>query len=246
MSHIVCSSSAQSSVVDIFLNRPEKCNALNYSMLEELLVCLQKLSICREQLICIRAKGDVFCAGLDLKQVAGYCADGDRVRLRSLNQLVGRVLEALRALNNWVVVMVEKPVYGGGIGLLAAADYVVMVPSVTLHLSELRIGLIPGQIYPYLYEKIGPCAQNLLVMSKTLDAKKAFQVGLVQMITDSYDDYIKTLTEVHLKGHCVFKSLAQTMLPSIELQEWQQRAANSFADQAMVAYESGYFANYSS
>ncbi|MEC8977412.1 MAG: hypothetical protein VYC40_00695, partial [Pseudomonadota bacterium] len=125
------------------------------------------------------------------------------------------------------------------------ADYVVMVPSVTLHLSELRIGLIPGQIYPYLYEKIGPCAQSLVVMSKTMDAKKAFQVGLVQMIADSPDMYTKTLTKVHLKGHCEFKSLAQTMLPAIELQGWQHRAANSFADQAMIAYESGYFSNYS-
>ena len=54
------------------------------------------------------------------------------------------------------------------------------------------------------------------------------------------------LMKVHLKGQCAFKSLAQSMLPSIELDGWQQRAANSFADQAMVAYESGYFANYSS
>ncbi len=149
--------------VRIRFKRASKANALDAQHLQALLGVLTSVRAQdRHDVVVFEAEGRSFCAGLDLAWL-GRCYREDVEQLIVTNQLVGEVLACLWTLPMTTVMLVEGHVLGGGCGLLACSDRVWVQPSARIACPELSVGLVPGQIYPYLQARVGAVACRRLL-----------------------------------------------------------------------------------
>lgn len=141
----------QGHVLNLTLNRPEKKNALNQGMVHELAYAL---AYARHQpgiwAVTLRAAGNVFCAGADLKAFAG----GDSGNISTIPAPAGEVLpgELFTRLNKPSIAVVAGDVFAGGFLLLTGCTYVVAATGIRLGLPEVKRGLFPFQVLGGLLE----------------------------------------------------------------------------------------------
>jgi len=171
--------------VQLTLARPEKRNALNKEMItainEHLLQWYEDDSI---RLLSIDAEGRFFSAGADLKWMQ-QSANATFNENMADAQLLGTLYELLYHFPKPVICMVNGPAYGGALGIVAASDIVICTPSALFCLSEVKLGLIPAVISPYLVEAIGlQQARRFALSAELISAEKAHDIGLVHKITE--------------------------------------------------------------
>ncbi len=166
-------------VVTLTLNRPDKRNAMNRSLLDALLAALDDVAVRREvRAVIITGAGDrAFSAGADLKERAGMSAEDTRaflLRIRRVMDLVERLpMPTIAALNGVA--------FGGGCELALACDMRVMADGAEIGLTECALGIIPGaggtQRLPRL---VGPArAKELIFTARRLTPEAALRLGLV-------------------------------------------------------------------
>ena len=166
-------------VLDIMLNRPEKKNALHPVTLKELAFVVSHAQHNDDiWLVTLRARGDVFCAGADLKAMAGM---GETIT-STLPEPQGEMLlgELFSNLHKPCIAVVEGHVYAGGFLLLAGCTYVMACDDVKLGLPETKRGLFPFQVMESLCQ-VMPKRKVLdwCIRGYNLDVKKAYEWGLV-------------------------------------------------------------------
>ncbi len=171
-------------VLTVTLNRPSKKNALNPVMLNELAFALSYAAHTPAvRAVVIRASGDVFCAGADLKAFAGI----QEAHESTIPAPAGEVLigELLPALHKPSVAVVEGDVYAGGLALLAGSTYVVAARERKLGLPEVRRGLFPFQVMATLLE-VMPARKVLdwCIRGLTVGVEHAAEWGLITHVTD--------------------------------------------------------------
>lgn len=167
-------------VAVITLNRPEVRNAFNDTMLAELTaVFIAFGQDAQVRAIRLTANGSAFCAGADLgwmKRMADVSMEenlADAVRLADMLLAVYRCPKP-------VVATIQGDCYGGGVGLVAACDIAVAAESARFCLSEVRLGLIPATIAPYVIRAIGERAAHRYVLTaERIPAAEAQRLGLV-------------------------------------------------------------------
>ena len=170
-------------VARLVLARPERHNALNGMMIRELRTAIMQLrddhSI-RVVLLC--AEGASFCSGGDITWMREQ-TDADRTgRLNAALELA-HMLSELDRLPKPVVARVQGPAYGGGIGLMAVCDAVVASAAARFALTEVRLGLIPAVIGPYVVRRLGEgLARRLILSGTSFDADQAQAMGLVSLV----------------------------------------------------------------
>lgn len=164
----------------LILARPEKKNAFDGAMLREmsrLLHAWAEDDACR--VIVLQAQGEVFCAGADLAWMASFAAAGPEANLQSAREL-GAVFHQLAASPKPTVAQIQGAARGGGVGLAAAVDIAVASEQASFALTEVRLGLLPGVISPFVVERVGPSqARGLFMTGETVDAARALRIGLV-------------------------------------------------------------------
>ena len=170
-------------LVTLTLNRPKFKNAFNQKMILELQTVLGNFKKSLEfRCLIIKAEGDVFCAGGDLnwmKESRNKNREARIVEARSLAQM----LLDLYNLRAPTFAEVTGDVYGGGLGLIAACDFVFSLESVKYSLSETRLGLIPATIAPFLINKVGKgSSKELFLSTRPIKADRAKQLGLATKI----------------------------------------------------------------
>ncbi len=167
-------------VLHVALNRPDVRNAFDEAVIAELMACFK--GIRREdpaRVVCLRGEGETFCAGGDLawmKRAAGWTP------AQNLQDAVGlfQMLHLVRDCPKPVVARVQGAALGGGAGLAAACDRVVAEEGARFGFTEVRLGIIPGAISPFVVEKIGQGhARDLFTSGRRFDAAKAREIGLV-------------------------------------------------------------------
>ncbi len=168
-------------VASVTLNRPAERNAMSARMVEELLRCFVAL---RDdpvhndvRVVVLRAAGEVFCAGGDLRDLAsGAAPNAERVA-------VGRLDELLRTVNEGpqvVVARVHGAALGGGLGLICVSDIAIAGARASLGLPEVRLGLAPAIIAPYVIARVGLTrARQLMLTGRRCSAAEAVQFGLI-------------------------------------------------------------------
>lgn len=164
----------------IQLNRPQVRNALNGDMIDEL---TQAVKQCQEDLavrvIILTGQGGYFCAGADInsmKTAATYTYDQNIKEAQRLALL----FRTIDLCPKPTVAVVEGGAFGGGLGLLAVCDVVIAHEETIFSLSEVRLGLVPGVISPYLVKAIGARqSQRLTLTAERFSAKEALHLGLV-------------------------------------------------------------------
>ncbi len=201
-------------VAVIWMNRPEVRNAFNETMIGELSQALKSLEDDEEnRAIVLAGRGPSFCAGADLnwmKKMAGYSTEQNYEDALGL----ATMLHTLYTLKKPTIARVHGHAYAGGMGLVAACDIAVAAVEAEFCLSEVKIGLIPATIGPYVVAALGARAANrYMLTAERFAAAEAYRVGLVHEIApaDKVDEKIDELL-VHLvrggsTAHAETKSL---------------------------------------
>ena len=170
-------------VATVTLNRPELRNAFNEGAIAELALAFDELG--RNELvraIVLAANGPAFCAGADLnwmKKMAGYSHDenhADALRLADM-------LRTIYLCPKPTVAKVQGDCYAGGMGLVAACDVVVAAEGVNFCLSEVKLGLIPATISPYVIKAMGEqAARRYFITAERFDAAAAQRLGFAHEV----------------------------------------------------------------
>ncbi len=169
----------------ITLHRPEVHNAFNDLMLEEVLAVLEEAAKPDVRLVAITGSGKSFCAGADLnwmRRVLKFTYDENLEDSRK----VSRCFYRLYSLAKPTIAMVNGAAIGGGVGLVAACDIAIAASKARFSLSEVKLGLVPACISPYVLKKVGEGAcRELFLSGERFDAERACQLGLVNEVVDA-------------------------------------------------------------
>ena len=170
-------------VATITLNRPALHNAFGAEVIESLSEILADLAGADGvRVVMLTAVGKSFSAGADLnwmKMAAEFTVEENREDARAL----GEMLRRLNRLPKPTVALVQGSAFGGGVGLMAACDVVVAVRDAAFSLSEVKLGLIPATIAPYVVAAIGERqARRYFLTGERFDAEQARALGLVHEV----------------------------------------------------------------
>lgn len=168
-------------VAIVTLNRPEKRNAFDELLIANLRETFETLKGADHvRIVFLRGAGETFCAGADIEWMRRQGAHDQSDNETDAYELA-RMLKALHDLPQLTVTLAHGAAMGGGVGLVAAADVAVAVRGTRFRFSEVRLGLTPATISPYVIEAIGPrWAKALFATAETFDADYAEKIGLVQ------------------------------------------------------------------
>jgi enoyl-CoA hydratase/carnithine racemase len=172
-------------VVRATMNRPDRRNALSAAMGEAWDRLLAELVGDRAaRVLVIAGAGGHFCAGLDLTEVAFDAPPAERLaRAEARNRRTGARFAAISALPQVVVAAVEGACHAGGLGFCCAADIAFATASARFAAPEVRRGLVPAQILPWLARRTGRAAATRLVLEGTvIEAAEAARIGLVHQV----------------------------------------------------------------
>ncbi len=170
-------------VARLTLNRPEVHNAFDDALIAELTAALEALGgDAKVRAVVLAAEGKSFSAGADLgwmKRMAGY---GEAENLADARALA-RLMETLDRLPKPTVARVQGAAFGGGVGLVACCDIAVASEAARFMLSEVKLGLIPAVISPYVVKAIGQrAARRYFLTAERFDAGEALQFGLLHRV----------------------------------------------------------------
>ena len=187
-----------SGVVFVTINRPQKKNAFDAATIAALFEAFETLQGAdRVRVVFIRGAGGTFSAGADLnwmRDAAGWSEADNRDDAMGL----AKMLKALHDVPALTVALVEGAAMGGGAGIVAACDMAVAVEGTRFAFSEVKLGLIPATIAPYVIEAVGARrARQLFLTANIFDADYAAHAGLIDMVLPegSVDEFISMLTD---------------------------------------------------
>ena len=175
-------------VATVTLNRPGRRNALDALAIQKLTEVFEILNGADHvRLVFLRGAGPAFCSGGDFewtRQALELTEDDNRADAMTLAHMFKR-LNDIPAVK---VALVHGAAFGGGAGLVAACDYAVAVRSARFAFSEVKVGLTPSVVAPFVVDAIGPrAARALFVTGRSFDAEEAQRIGLVQEIAADAD-----------------------------------------------------------
>ncbi len=177
---------AQNGVARITLTRPDLHNAFNDVLISELTMLLHGLeSDERVRIVALAAQGKSFSAGADLNWMKSM-ADYSHARNLEDSNALAELLWTLDRMSKPTVALVQGPAYGGGVGLIACCDIAIAAEEALFCLSEVRLGLIPAAISPYIVAKVGISAARRYALSgERFSAWEAHRIGLVHEVTNA-------------------------------------------------------------
>lgn len=185
-------------VATLTLNRPDMRNAFNEEVIAELSEAFAALGT-REDVRCIvlAARGAAYCAGADLNWMRRMADYSHAENLADGGQLAA-MLRAIHECPKPTIAKVQGDVYAGGTGLVAACDIAVSVDTAHYCLSEVRLGLVPATISPYVIRAMGErAAHRYFLTAERFDAKEALRIGFVHEVVpaDRLDASVAALTK---------------------------------------------------
>lgn len=191
-------------VARIVLARPELRNAFDADLIRGLTDTLGRLaSDPGIRLLLLEGEGPVFCAGADLGYMRAQAradADANLADARAL----GGLFHALAAFPAPTLACVRGAAIGGGLGLVACCDEVLAEPGAVFATSEVRLGIVPAVIGPYVLRKVGPSAAAPLVLTgRRIRAEEALRLGLIHRLPaegETCEEALETLVRDHLQA----------------------------------------------
>jgi len=173
----------EAGIARVVLNRPEVHNALDDRLIADLTATFKQLggdpSV---RLVILSGQGGTFCAGGDLnwmRRTADFSFEQNMVDAMGL----ARMLQVLNSLPKPTLGLVNGPAYGGGVGLVACCDIAIAADKAKFSLSEVRLGLVPATISPYVVRKIGESnARRYFLTAEVFEAADAEKMGLVHEV----------------------------------------------------------------
>jgi isohexenylglutaconyl-CoA hydratase len=201
-------------VLQVVMNRPEARNALSPNMVRELTeVFAEARDDAGIRAIVLRGSGGTFCAGGDLKGMERAAESGGGRQPAALsNRRFGALLELADALPKAVIALIEGAAMGGGVGLVAIADWAIVEKKALIGTPEVSVGLVPAQIAPFLAARIGDGqARRMASFGLCFGADEALRIGLVHELADGPDDLLaKGVRAANQVLRCAPQAVAET------------------------------------
>ncbi len=209
--------------LEVVLNRPQVHNALNPELLSALTEAFQEAARRPEvRYVVLSAEGPSFCAGADLE----WMRQAASASWEENQQDASRVFTALQAVADCpkpVVARVHGTTLGGGVGLVAACDLAVATPTATFGLSEVRLGLVPAMILPFLARKVHRSALSWAVLTATrFPAARALEMGLVHAVSEQPDEVVSEWGQAFLQAAPGALAEAKRLLRTLPALPWDQ------------------------
>ena len=190
-------------IATIRMNRPEVHNAFDDALIAALTAELCRLDQLSEaRVIVLAANGKSFSAGADLNWMQRMAKYSREENLRDA-MVLANLMRTLDGLTKPTVARVQGAAFGGGVGLVACCDIAIASVEAAFSLSEVRLGLIPSVISPYVIAAIGEReARRYFLSAERFDAVEAMRIGLVHSVVpaDALDATVATMAAQLLKG----------------------------------------------
>lgn len=196
-------------VLSVWLDRPERRNAMNQALVRSLSALFSALraptqsaalNLERARVCVLRGRGGHFCAGGDLEEMRFASPEA----LVGHNRAFGRMLEEATACPIPLLCVLEGAAMGGGFGLASVSDLCLSLRTTRLALPEVRLGIIPAQIAPFVARRIGhQAALQLALTGAQISAERAQELGLITQLYEgerSLEDGLAELITQLLKG----------------------------------------------
>ncbi|MCH8538054.1 MAG: enoyl-CoA hydratase/isomerase family protein [Alkalimonas sp.] len=205
-------------VASLTLNRPEVHNAFDDVMIEQIIQALQQLADdATVRVLLLKANGKNFSAGADLNWMRSMAEKNYQQNLDD----AGRLAELMRLLDVFpkpTIAVVQGAAFGGAVGLLACCDIAIADAKASFCLSEVKIGLIPAVISPYVIRAIGERAsRRYFITAERFFAEEALRLGLLHQIVenDSLEDITQQLCQQLLQNSPAAVSAAKTLIADV-------------------------------
>lgn len=213
-------------IANVTLTRPDLHNAFNETMIEELrsaFVGFDKHSNVRA--VVLSGEGKSFCAGADLnwmKKMVDYTFEQNVEDAHALSRMLSIIAHCPKP----VIARIHGAAFGGGVGLIAACDIAVAVESATFCLSEVKLGLLPAVISPFVLKKIGQSnAQRYFMTAERFTAAEAQRIGLVSEVvsdTEALDSTIDGLLSALLANGPEAVSQCKVLIEQVFHTDWDR------------------------
>ncbi|MGB7295427.1 MAG: enoyl-CoA hydratase/isomerase family protein [Candidatus Aminicenantales bacterium] len=222
-------------VFRITMNRPRVHNAFNATMIGDLTKAF-RLAGCDDgvRIVILTGAGESFCAGADLNWMREIIRYSYEQNLRE-SQEIAELMHSIYALPKPTIARINGAVIGGGTGLFSACDIVIASDKARFGLSEVKIGLIPAAIGPYVIRRIGEsAARELFLTGERFDARRALEIGLVNKVVpdaeldDKVGEIVRQLLSSGPEAIAKCKELLQRV-PGLSLEEAKDYTAEMIA-----------------
>jgi methylglutaconyl-CoA hydratase len=205
-------------VATIWMNRPEVFNAFNEQLIGDLsAACAELDADASVRVVVLAGRGRHFSAGADLNWMRRASSYGEAENLEDSRRFA-RMLRALSEMSKPTIARVQGAALGGGTGLAAACDMAVASANAVFSTSEVKFGIIPAVISPYVLRAIGPRqALRYFQTAERISADKALAIGLVNEVTadDALDAGIAALAEALIAGAPQAQQAAKQLIQAI-------------------------------
>jgi methylglutaconyl-CoA hydratase len=188
-------------IITVTLNRPDVHNAFNDELIAEAIDLFGSIGRRDARAVVLRGSGSSFCAGADLNwmsRMASYTRD-ENIHDASLAAKMYALIDDCPLP---VVGRVQGAAIGGGVGLVSVCDVAIAAPDCKFGLSEVKLGILPAVISPYVIGKIGRShARALFLTGERFDSERALRMGLVHRVTEDLDGAVtETLKQLRSSG----------------------------------------------
>jgi methylglutaconyl-CoA hydratase len=177
--------SEENAVLSVTLNRPDVHNAFNDELIAEAIEVFGGIAATTNlRAVVLRSGGANFCAGADLNWMSRMVSYTREENIRDSSQLA-KMYALINECPIPVVGRIQGAAIGGGVGLVAVCDIAIATRASKFGLSEVKLGILPAVISPYVIEKIGAShARALFLTGERFDAERALRIGLVHRVVE--------------------------------------------------------------
>ena len=169
-------------VLDVTLNRPDVHNAFNDELIAEAIDLFSTLDPASARAVVLRGTGPNFCAGADLNWMSRMVSYTREENVRD-SSLLAKMYALINECPLPVIGRIQGAAIGGGVGLVSVCDIAIATADAKFGLSEVKLGILPAVISPYVIGKIGESqARALFLTGERFDAERALRIGLVHRV----------------------------------------------------------------
>ena len=216
MSHVELT--IENQVAKVTLNRPELHNAFNEEVIKDLTNCFDTVENNHAvRVMVLQSTGKSFSAGADLnwmKKMAGYSKAENLADAKNLAVMLNK----LNNLSKPSIARIQGSAFGGAVGLIACCDIAIASKLSKFCLSEVKLGLIPATISPYVVEAVGPkMAKRLFMTAEVISARRARRINLVDetVSEEDLDNEVDSHISNILKNGPIAVTLAKSLVDKV-------------------------------
>jgi methylglutaconyl-CoA hydratase len=212
-------------VARVWLNRPEQHNALADALVSELAAVLAGLAAdATVRVVVLGGRGASFCAGADLGAMQAQAGASFEQNVADAQRL-GALFALLADMPRPVIGRIHGSVFGGGVGLACACDIAVASDEARFGLTEVRLGILPALISPYVIRRLGDArARELMLTGERFGAADALRVGIVHHVVPAseLDGMVEDRIAALLEGGPAAQRRIKELLERFADSTWQE------------------------